>query len=79
LQALGNDTEFLTSQQRALESTSASLTLTRQAYVGGNAGYVRVLDAERLSSEAQLGRVQADGQRFIDTVKLMLAAGGRVD
>ena len=79
LQALGNDADFLSAQQRALDSARASLTLTRQAYVAGDAGYVRVLDAERLDSEAQLGRVQADGQRYIDTVKLLLAAGGRVD
>jgi NodT family efflux transporter outer membrane factor (OMF) lipoprotein len=79
LQALSNDSEFLISQQRALESASASLTLTREAYVAGDAGYVRVLDAERLNSQAQLGRVQADGQRYIDTVKLLLAAGGRVN
>ena len=79
LQALGNDADFLSTQQRALESARASLTLTRQAYVAGDAGYVRVLDAERLDSQAQLGRVQADGQRYIDTVKLLLAAGGRVE
>jgi hypothetical protein len=29
--------------------------------------------------QAQLGRVQADGRRYIDVVKLMLAAGGRTD
>jgi NodT family efflux transporter outer membrane factor (OMF) lipoprotein len=79
LQALGNDADSLSTQQRALESARASLTLTRQAYVAGDAGYVRVLDAERLDSQAQLGRVQADGQRYIDTVKLLLAAGGRID
>jgi NodT family efflux transporter outer membrane factor (OMF) lipoprotein len=79
LQALGNDADFLSTQQRAVESSRASLTLTRQAYVAGDAGYVRVLDAERLDSQAQLGQVQADGQRYIDTVKLLLAAGGRVD
>ena len=79
LQALGNDADSLSTQQRALESARASLTLTRQAYVAGDAGYVRVLDAERLDSQAQLDRVQADGQRYIDTVKLLLAAGGRVN
>ena len=79
LQALGNDADSLSTQQRALESASASLTLTRQAYTAGNAGYLQVLDAERLDSQAQLGRVQADGQRYIDMVKLLLAAGGRVD
>jgi NodT family efflux transporter outer membrane factor (OMF) lipoprotein len=79
LQALSNDADFLSTQQRAVESASASLTLTRQAYVAGDAGYVRVLDAERLNSQAQLGRVQADGQRYVDMVKLLLSAGGRVD
>lgn len=79
LQALGNDADSLSAQQRALESAGASLTLTRQAYAAGNAGYVQVLDAERLHNQAQLGRAQADGQRYIDMVKLLLAAGGRVD
>jgi NodT family efflux transporter outer membrane factor (OMF) lipoprotein len=79
LQALGNDADFLSTQQRAVESARASLTLTRQAYVAGDTGYVRVLDAERLDNQAQLDRVQADGQRYIDTVKLLLAAGGRIE
>jgi len=77
LQALVNDAELLSAQQRALDSAGASLTLTRQAYKAGNAGYTQVLDAERLHSQAELGRVQADGQRYIDTAKLLLAAGGR--
>jgi len=68
----------LSTQQRALQSASASLALTRQAYTAGDAGYVQVLDAERLHSQAQLGSVQADGQRYIDMVKLLLAAGGRI-
>jgi NodT family efflux transporter outer membrane factor (OMF) lipoprotein len=79
LQALTNDAEFLSAQQHALQSASASLSLTRQAYAAGKAGYVQVLDAQRLDQQAQLGAVEADGQRFIDVVKLLLAAGGRVD
>ena len=79
LQALDNDAESLSAQQRALESATASLALTRQAYAAGNAGYVQVLDAERLHSQAQLGRAQADGQRYVDMVKVLLAAGGRID
>ena len=79
LQALGNDADSLSTQRRALRSASASLALTRQAYAAGNAGYVQVLDAERLHQQAQLGRAQADGQRYIDAVKLLLAAGGRID
>jgi NodT family efflux transporter outer membrane factor (OMF) lipoprotein len=79
LQALTNDAESLSAQQHALQSASASLSLTRQAYAAGKAGYVQVLDAQRLDQQAQLGQVQANGQRFVDVVKLLLAAGGRVD
>lgn len=39
----------------------------------------KVLDAERLHQQALLGRVQADGQRYIDAIKLLLAAGGHID
>jgi NodT family efflux transporter outer membrane factor (OMF) lipoprotein len=79
LQALKNDREALSTQQRALESARASLELTRQGYQGGNAGYVQVLDAQRLHQEAQLGTVHAETQSYVDAVKLVLAAGGRVD
>jgi NodT family efflux transporter outer membrane factor (OMF) lipoprotein len=79
LQALVNDAELLSAQQRALDSARTSLALTREAYAAGNAGYTQVLDAERLHQEAELGRVQADGQRYVDVVKLLLAAGGRAD
>jgi NodT family efflux transporter outer membrane factor (OMF) lipoprotein len=79
LQALGNDAASLRTQQQALQSAGASLALTRQAYAAGNAGYIQVLDAQRLHQQAQLGEVQADGQRYVDAVKLLLAAGGRVE
>jgi NodT family efflux transporter outer membrane factor (OMF) lipoprotein len=79
LQALGNDAASLSTQQHALQSAGASLSLTRQAYAAGNAGYVQVLDAQRLHQQAQLGEVQADSQRYVDAVKLLLAAGGRVE
>jgi NodT family efflux transporter outer membrane factor (OMF) lipoprotein len=78
LQALDNDAASLSTQQQALQSAGASLALTRQAYAAGNAGYIQVLDAQRLHQQAQLGEVQADSQRYVDAVKLMLAAGGRV-
>jgi NodT family efflux transporter outer membrane factor (OMF) lipoprotein len=79
LQALGNDADFLNAQQRALDSAGASMALTQQAYAAGNAGFLQVLDAERLHQQAQLGRVQAAGQRYVDVVELILAAGGRTD
>jgi NodT family efflux transporter outer membrane factor (OMF) lipoprotein len=78
LQAQDNDAASLITQQQALQSAGASLALTRQAYAAGNAGYIQVLDAQRLHQQAQLGEVEADSQRYVDAVKLMLAAGGRV-
>jgi outer membrane protein TolC len=63
LQALGNDAESLSTQQHALQSAGASQSLTRQAYATGNAGYIQVLDAQRLREEAQLGGVQTNRQR----------------
>ena len=79
LQALVNDADELVSQQRALDSASDSLELTRHSYEAGSNGYVEVLDAQRLREQALLGRVQADTQRYVDSVKLLLAAGGQVD
>ena len=79
LQALGNDAASLSTQQHALESAGASQLITRQAYAAGNAGYIQVLDAQRLREEAQLGEVQANSQRYVDAVKLLMAAGGRVE
>jgi len=79
LQALVNDADELLSQQRALDSATDSLELTRRSYEAGSNGYIDVLDAQRLREQALLGRVQADTQRYVDSVKLLLAAGGRVD
>jgi NodT family efflux transporter outer membrane factor (OMF) lipoprotein len=79
LQALGNDAASLSTQRHALQSAGASLSLTRQAYAAGNAGYIQVLDAQRLHQQAQLGEVQANSERYVDAVKLLLAAGGRVE
>jgi NodT family efflux transporter outer membrane factor (OMF) lipoprotein len=79
LQALDNDADSLHSQRRALDSASASLALTKQGYAAGNAGYLQVLDAQRLHQQAQLGEVLASSQGYVDMVKLLLAAGGPVE
>ena len=79
LQALSNDADSLRAQGRALDSASASLALTKQGYAAGNAGYLQVLDAQRLQQQARLGEVLASGRRHVDAVKLLLAAGGRVE
>jgi outer membrane protein TolC len=79
LQALNNDADSLRTQRRALDSASASLNLTKQGYAAGNAGYLQVLDAQRLHQQAQLGEVLACSQGYVDIVMLFLAAGGRVE
>jgi NodT family efflux transporter outer membrane factor (OMF) lipoprotein len=79
LQALENDADSLRTQRRALDSASASVALTKQGYAAGNAGYLQVLDAQRLHQQAQLGEVLASSQGYVDAVKLLLAAGGRVE
>ena len=66
-------------QTCALPISTDSLELTRRSYEAGSNGYIDVLDAQRLREQALLGRVQADTQRYVDSVKLLLAAGGRVD
>lgn len=60
-------------------SASASLSLPQQAYAVGDATYVQVLDAQRLHQQAKLGEEQADCERYVDAVKLLLATGGSID
>ncbi|MBB6187508.1 efflux transporter outer membrane subunit [Rhodanobacter sp. MP7CTX1] len=79
MHALSNDADALSTQKRALVSASSSLNLTLQGYRAGNAGYIQVLDAQRLEQQAELGVVQAQAQRLVDSAKLMLAAGGGFD
>lgn len=76
LEALDHDQELLTSEQAALETSSQSLALTRESYSAGNSGVLQVLDAQRQNQEARLGLVRVQGQRYQDTVQLLLALGG---
>jgi NodT family efflux transporter outer membrane factor (OMF) lipoprotein len=76
LEALDHDQELLASEQAALETSSESLALTRESYSAGNSGVLQVLDAQRQNQEARLGLVRAQGQRYQDTVQLLLALGG---
>ncbi len=78
LEALDHDQELLASEQAALETSSQSLVLTRESYSAGNSGVLQVLDAQRQNEEARLGLVRVQGQRYQDTVQLLLALGGTV-
>jgi NodT family efflux transporter outer membrane factor (OMF) lipoprotein len=76
LHGLANAADGVRTEQQALASADQALRLTRLGYGAGNAGIVQVLDAQRLQQLAQLNLVQARTQRYIETVKLFLAAGG---
>jgi NodT family efflux transporter outer membrane factor (OMF) lipoprotein len=76
LQALAHDAELLRTQQRALDSASNAVRLQRLGYSGGGTGVLPVLDAERQYQRARLGYVQAEAQRYQDTVQLFVAMGG---
>ncbi|MGH8538951.1 MAG: TolC family protein, partial [Stenotrophobium sp.] len=76
LSALDHDAEHLAAQQKALDLADASLKLTRESYRAGNIGVLQVLDAERLYQRAKLGYLNAQSQRYQDTLALFLALGG---
>ena len=77
LEALDHDAEQLDAQVQAQQAAQSSLDLARASYREGNAGVLLVLDAERSYQQARLGYVRAMAQRYIDTVQLFLALGGR--
>jgi NodT family efflux transporter outer membrane factor (OMF) lipoprotein len=76
LEELDHDQELLASEQSAFQTSSQNLALTRESYTAGNSGVLQVLDAQRLNEEARLGLVRVQGQRYQDTVQLLLALGG---
>jgi NodT family efflux transporter outer membrane factor (OMF) lipoprotein len=76
LDALKHDAEAVEYQRRALDSTFASVKLTRSSYTAGEAQLLEVLDAERLYEQARLGYARAVAQRFTDTAQLFVAMGG---
>jgi len=76
LQALDHGAEQLDAQAHAQDAASENVDLTRKSYLEGNVGVLQVLDAERQYQQARLGYVQAQSQRYFDTVQLFLALGG---
>ena len=78
LDALRHDAELRAAQARALELSRHRLTLERASYRAGNSGLLPVLDAQRQRERAQLGLLGATQRQYLDTIRLLLAAGGRV-
>lgn len=76
LQALNHDAMLLAAQQRALDTATESARLQQINYTRGGAGLLNLLDAQRQEQQALLGYAKAQGQRYQDTVKLLVAMGG---
>jgi NodT family efflux transporter outer membrane factor (OMF) lipoprotein len=75
LNALANDADALRSEENARASAARSLELDRQGYAAGSADLTRVLQAQRLLDEAELGVEEARSARLADTVRLFAALG----
>jgi NodT family efflux transporter outer membrane factor (OMF) lipoprotein len=76
LHAIKSDEQAIIMEKKALKTAQSSLRLARLSYHAGNVGVLQVLDAERLYTQAKLGYVQADAQRYQDTVQLYVVLGG---
>lgn len=75
LQALEHDDEAVRSQAAAVATANEALRLARLSFQAGNSTLLQVLDAERLSDQAQIGLVRARSQRVLDTAQLFVALG----
>ena len=75
LDALDHDAQLEQAQQRAVDAARANLELTRLSYRAGNVGVLQVLDAQRASEQARLGRASSPGARA-DAMELVVAMGG---
>jgi NodT family efflux transporter outer membrane factor (OMF) lipoprotein len=76
LQALTHDANLVVAQQHALSMASEAVRLQRINYSNGGAGIIALLDAQRQYQQAELGYIQAEAQRYQDTIQLFVAMGG---
>jgi NodT family efflux transporter outer membrane factor (OMF) lipoprotein len=76
LSALEHDAEAVKASAAAADAGKASLDLARLRYKDGYDPYVAVLNAEQTYQQARLSLVQAETNRFTDTVALYQALGG---
>ena len=76
LDALDHDAQLLAAQANARDTSEINLELARESYGEGNTGLLQVLDAERQRQRADLGFLQAQARQYLDTIQLLLAAGG---
>jgi NodT family efflux transporter outer membrane factor (OMF) lipoprotein len=76
LSALRNDAVALQKAVAAENAANRSLTITRRRLELGDINYILVLNAQQTYFQALLALVQAQANRFADTVALFQALGG---
>ena len=76
LRALELDAEALRIQLVAEQTASQSLEIVQERFRAGAISYLSLLDAERTYQNARIQLVQAQANRYADTVALFVALGG---
>jgi NodT family efflux transporter outer membrane factor (OMF) lipoprotein len=76
LSALANDAVALQKAVAAEDAANKSLTIARRRLELGDINYILLLNAQQTYFQALLSRVQAQANRFADTVALFQALGG---
>jgi NodT family efflux transporter outer membrane factor (OMF) lipoprotein len=76
LAALEQDADGLKAAANAASATTTALQVAQQQEHVGYAGYLALLSAEQADQQAQINLVQAEANRYLDTVALFQALGG---
>ncbi len=76
LRALERDAAALEAQARALEAARTGFRLARNEYEAGAVDYLGLLTSEVQYQNARIAYVNAETQRYTDTVALYIALGG---
>jgi NodT family efflux transporter outer membrane factor (OMF) lipoprotein len=76
LSALAKDAVALQKAVAAEDAANRSLTIARRRLELGDINYILLLNAQQTYFQARLSRVQAQANRFADTVALFQALGG---
>jgi NodT family efflux transporter outer membrane factor (OMF) lipoprotein len=76
LHAIEQDAEALQAAAAARDAAKVTLDLARQQWQSGYASYLALLSAEQAYQQAVMTLVQAQANRYADTVALFQALGG---
>jgi NodT family efflux transporter outer membrane factor (OMF) lipoprotein len=76
LRALEHDAEALRAQSQAVDASGDALHLIQVNYQAGTVNYLQILVADYQYHQAMIGYIQAQAQRFQNTVALFVALGG---